>query len=192
MAGLRALSRRAHCRPAADYRQSRNGDSEQRLGQTLLQLARTLGKKDPRSIRIELRITHEELLWNKSSGLITAPSIIQARLAGVRHSRLFLPPQVRRFIGRVFKRSLMAWAQQSKEVEMKKLMLLSVLLTALALSGCEFIAGTLVGAGAAGGGYEYQAYRQMQQLEEDYKNKRISREEYEDRKKQIEKGSIIY
>jgi hypothetical protein len=36
-------------------------DSEQRLGQTLLQLARTLGKKDPRSIRIELKITHEEL-----------------------------------------------------------------------------------------------------------------------------------
>jgi len=36
-------------------------DSEQRLGQTLLSLARTLGKKDPRSIRIELRITHEEL-----------------------------------------------------------------------------------------------------------------------------------
>jgi CRP/FNR family transcriptional regulator, cyclic AMP receptor protein len=36
-------------------------DSEQRLGQTLLRLARTLGKKDPRSIRIELKITHEEL-----------------------------------------------------------------------------------------------------------------------------------
>jgi CRP/FNR family transcriptional regulator, cyclic AMP receptor protein len=36
-------------------------DSEQRLGQTLLQLARTMGKKDPRSIRIELKITHEEL-----------------------------------------------------------------------------------------------------------------------------------
>ena len=36
-------------------------DSEQRLGKTLLQLARTMGKKDPRSIRIELRITHEEL-----------------------------------------------------------------------------------------------------------------------------------
>lgn len=75
---------------------------------------------------------------------------------------------------------------------MKKLMLLSVLIIGLAQSGCEFIAGTLVGAGASGGGYEYQAYRQMQQLEEDYKNKRISREEYEDRKKQIEKGSIIY
>jgi CRP/FNR family cyclic AMP-dependent transcriptional regulator len=36
-------------------------DSEQRLGQTLLQLARTMGKKDPHSIRIELRITHSEL-----------------------------------------------------------------------------------------------------------------------------------
>jgi CRP/FNR family transcriptional regulator, cyclic AMP receptor protein len=36
-------------------------DSEQRLGQALLQLARTMGKKDPRSIRIELKITHEEL-----------------------------------------------------------------------------------------------------------------------------------
>ena len=36
-------------------------DSEQRLGKTLLQLARTLGKKDQRSIRIELKISHEEL-----------------------------------------------------------------------------------------------------------------------------------
>ncbi|MEZ4867861.1 MAG: Crp/Fnr family transcriptional regulator [Caldilineaceae bacterium] len=36
-------------------------NSEQRLGKTLLQLARTLGKQDPRSIRIEQRISHEEL-----------------------------------------------------------------------------------------------------------------------------------
>jgi CRP/FNR family cyclic AMP-dependent transcriptional regulator len=36
-------------------------DSEHRLGKTLLQLARKLGKKDPRSIRIEPIITHEEL-----------------------------------------------------------------------------------------------------------------------------------
>lgn len=75
---------------------------------------------------------------------------------------------------------------------MKTVVLVALLMTAFIQSGCEFIAGTLVGAGAAGGGYEYQAYRQMQQLEEDYKNRRISREEYEDRKKQIEKGSIIY
>jgi len=36
-------------------------DSEQRLGQTLLQIARKHGKNDPRSIRIELKISHEEL-----------------------------------------------------------------------------------------------------------------------------------
>jgi CRP/FNR family transcriptional regulator, cyclic AMP receptor protein len=36
-------------------------DCEQRLGKTLLQLARKLGKHDPRSIRIEHRISHEEL-----------------------------------------------------------------------------------------------------------------------------------
>lgn len=36
-------------------------DSEQRLGKTLLQLARTLGKRDPTSILIELKISHEEL-----------------------------------------------------------------------------------------------------------------------------------
>lgn len=36
-------------------------DSEQRLGKTLLQLAHNLGKQDPRCIRIEQRITHEEL-----------------------------------------------------------------------------------------------------------------------------------
>jgi CRP/FNR family transcriptional regulator, cyclic AMP receptor protein len=36
-------------------------DSEQRLGKTLLQLASKLGKQDPRSIRIENKISHEEL-----------------------------------------------------------------------------------------------------------------------------------
>jgi CRP-like cAMP-binding protein len=36
-------------------------DSEQRLCAILLDLARRLGKQDPRSIRIEQRITHEEL-----------------------------------------------------------------------------------------------------------------------------------
>lgn len=36
-------------------------DSEHRLGETLLLLAHKLGKPDPRSIRIEHKITHEEL-----------------------------------------------------------------------------------------------------------------------------------
>lgn len=36
-------------------------DSEQRLGKTLLQLAKQLGKRGPGSTRIELKISHEEL-----------------------------------------------------------------------------------------------------------------------------------
>lgn len=36
-------------------------DSEHRLGEMLLSLARKLGKQDPRSKRIEQKITHEEL-----------------------------------------------------------------------------------------------------------------------------------
>jgi len=36
-------------------------DSEQRLGKTLLQLARTLGKKEPRGTRVVLKISHDEL-----------------------------------------------------------------------------------------------------------------------------------
>jgi len=70
--------------------------------------------------------------------------------------------------------------------------LVAVILAALGQSGCEFLGGAAVGAGATGAGYEYQAHRQMQKLEEEYRNKKISREEYEDRKKQIEKGSILY
>ena len=75
---------------------------------------------------------------------------------------------------------------------MKKLMLGLVMLAALGQAGCEFIGGAAVGAGATGAGYEIQAYRQMQKLEEDYKAEKISRAEYESRKKQIEAGSIIY
>ena len=36
-------------------------DSEQRLGKMLLQLARTLGKQDQQSTRIELKLSHDEL-----------------------------------------------------------------------------------------------------------------------------------
>jgi hypothetical protein len=75
---------------------------------------------------------------------------------------------------------------------MRNLMLVLMITMALGQWGCEFIGGAAVGAGAAGAGYEYQAYRQMQKLEDDYKNERISRREYEERKKQIEAGSIIY
>jgi hypothetical protein len=75
---------------------------------------------------------------------------------------------------------------------MKKMIVGLLLLVGLSQAGCQFIGGAATGAGATGAAYEYNAYRQMQQLEEDYKAERISRQEYEDRKKQIEAGSLIY
>lgn len=76
---------------------------------------------------------------------------------------------------------------------MKKLLLAALLAGALPL-GCspEFWGGAAVGALGAGAGYEYTAKRQMDRLEDDFKAGRITREQYEDRKRQIEKGSIIY
>ena len=60
--------------------------------------------------------------------------------------------------------------------------------------GCsgKFWGGAAAGAVGAGAAYEIQNKRQMDQLEEDYKNGKITREEYEARKRQIEKGSIFY
>jgi hypothetical protein len=67
-----------------------------------------------------------------------------------------------------------------------------LLLGALGLGGCEFVAGAATGALATGAGYEINAKRQMDRIENDYRNERISRREYERRKNQIERGSIVY
>ena len=75
---------------------------------------------------------------------------------------------------------------------MKKLMLVLVLMVAVGQSGCAFLGGAAVGSLATGAGYEYNAPSQMNKLEDDYKAERISRKEYETRKSQIDKGSIIY
>jgi hypothetical protein len=74
---------------------------------------------------------------------------------------------------------------------MKKLIAVAML-AGMTQWGCEFIGGAAVGALGAGVGYEFNAKRQMDKLEEDFKNERISRREYEDRKRQIEAGSIVY
>jgi hypothetical protein len=74
---------------------------------------------------------------------------------------------------------------------MKRLAVL-VLLAGLTQTGCQFLGGAATGALATGAGYEIQAKRQMDRLEEDYRSRRISREEYESRKRQIESGSIVY
>jgi hypothetical protein len=75
---------------------------------------------------------------------------------------------------------------------MKKLMLGLVLMVALGQSGCAFLGGAALGTLGTGAAYEYNAHSQMNKLEDDYKAERISRKEYEARKSQIEKGSIIY
>jgi len=55
-----------------------------------------------------------------------------------------------------------------------------------------FLGGAALGAAGTGAAYEYNAHEQMEKLEADYKSERISRAEYEARKQQIEKGSIVY
>jgi hypothetical protein len=78
------------------------------------------------------------------------------------------------------------------EVEMKSIFLALVLLIGLSQSGCAFLGGAAVGALGTSAGYEINAHSKMNQLESDYKAERISRSEYESRKSQLEKGSIIY
>jgi hypothetical protein len=49
-----------------------------------------------------------------------------------------------------------------------------------------------IGPAGSGAAYEINAHNQMEKLEADYKAERISRREYEDRKRQIEAGSTLY
>jgi osmotically-inducible protein OsmY len=72
--------------------------------------------------------------------------------------------------------------------------LLALICSVLLVSACSpaFWGGAATGVLATGAGYEVQAKRQMDRLDEDYRNERISRKEYEARKQQIEKGSILY
>ena len=66
----------------------------------------------------------------------------------------------------------------------------SVLLGA-ALSACstkQVVAGAAVG----GAAYEYSNKRAMDDLKEDYDKGKITREEYDRRKKEIEKRSVVY
>ncbi len=80
---------------------------------------------------------------------------------------------------------------------MKKAILTTVLLFIFTLAsmfacGCQFLAGAAVGTAGTGAAYEYNAKQQLDRLEEDYKAGKITKEEYEARKKQIDEGSIIY
>ena len=65
--------------------------------------------------------------------------------------------------------------------------------TTLLLTGCsgQFWGGTAAGGVGAAGAYEYSAKRQMDKLDEDLKAGRITKEEYNIRKDQIRRGSVL-
>lgn len=71
--------------------------------------------------------------------------------------------------------------------------LLVVLLLTATQTGCSgaFWGGTGAGVLGAGAGYEIQAERQMRQLDDDLESGEIDKREYNIRKDQIEKGSLI-
>ncbi len=73
-----------------------------------------------------------------------------------------------------------------------KILLILMLTAVVTQSGCAFLGGAATGALVTGAGYEIQSKRQMDKLDEDLRNERISRREYEQRKQQIESGSLVY
>jgi len=77
---------------------------------------------------------------------------------------------------------------------MIKLVAMMILAAAMVISlpGCAYLAGTGTGVVGAGAAYEVNAKKQLDKLEKDYKAGKITKEEYEARKDQIKKGSLIY
>ena len=89
--------------------------------------------------------------------------------------------------------------QPTKEKTMRKSVALLVLLASISLMqiGCGRFTGGAATGGAVGilgtgAAYEYQTKRQLDRLEEDLAAGRITKEEYDIRRDQISKGSIIY
>lgn len=71
--------------------------------------------------------------------------------------------------------------------------LLGLFMVMFVSQGCsgQFWGGGAAGAVASGGGYEYNMDRQMKKVEEDYAAGRIKKEEYEIRKDQIQRDSLL-
>ncbi|MFZ5555251.1 MAG: hypothetical protein ACOZDY_00785 [Pseudomonadota bacterium] len=72
--------------------------------------------------------------------------------------------------------------------------MLIAIVAAASLTGCskDLVGGAALGAAAAGGAYEYQNKEAMDQLEADRAAGRITQDEYERRKKEIESKSLVY
>lgn len=68
----------------------------------------------------------------------------------------------------------------------------AILLVAALTAGCSSKAGNVaIGAGAAGAAYEYQNKQAMEGLDRERQAGKISQEEYDRRKREIEKRSVI-
>lgn len=73
-------------------------------------------------------------------------------------------------------------------------LILMFLFSMVTTYGCsaEFWGGTGAGILGTGAGYEIRAKQQLDELNEDYEAGNITKEEYEIRKDQIQKGSVVY
>ena len=71
---------------------------------------------------------------------------------------------------------------------------LLLILVGIAFSGCSgaFWGGTGAGVAATGAGYELRAREEMNRIEADYKSGKIDQKEYEIRKDQIRRESVVY
>lgn len=75
---------------------------------------------------------------------------------------------------------------------MKRLTIVTLILgfSAIGCSG-QFWGGTATGALGTGSGYEYNLNRQMKRVEDDYKAGKINEQEYNIRKDQIQRDSLL-
>lgn len=71
---------------------------------------------------------------------------------------------------------------------------LGLVLILVLCTGCSrsFLGGAAVGAGGAGAAYEYSNKQALNDLEDDFEDGEIDREEYLRRKEEIEDRSVVY
>jgi hypothetical protein len=70
-----------------------------------------------------------------------------------------------------------------------------ILAASLTTTGCfsrSAAGGAVVGGAAVGGAYEYQNKRALDALEDEYRQGRLTEAEYERRKEEISRRSLIY
>ncbi len=77
---------------------------------------------------------------------------------------------------------------------MKYLYIVILIIPLLSFSSCsrEVAGGAALGVGAAGAAYEYNNKKVLEDLKEDYEAGRISAEEYQRRKEEVEDRSVVY